>query len=65
MPNINTCCYGCQKRSMHCHSTCKEYAEYVKRNTERRETRGRERKARQDVYDHVLKTVDSVRRHKR
>lgn len=23
--NTKSCCYGCPKRKLHCHSSCKEY----------------------------------------
>ena len=29
---ICTCCYKCEKRCVNCHSTCKEYLEFVKQN---------------------------------
>lgn len=28
MSNKTTCCYGCEKRTVGCHSTCEDYKAY-------------------------------------
>ena len=59
---VKNACYNCPKRSPHCHSNCPDYARFSKENAELREAHSRERRAKQDFYDHVVKTIENVRR---
>lgn len=56
------CCYNCQKRKAHCHTTCEEYKKFSEENAKRRDECGKERKAKQDMYEHVLRSVEKSRR---
>ena len=52
------CCYKCPKRKTHCHTSCEEYKKFSEENAKRRDERGKERKVKQDMYEHVLKSVE-------
>ena len=56
------CCYNCPKRKAHCHATCEEYKQFSEENAKRRDERGKERKVKQDMYEHVLRSVEKSRR---
>ena len=56
------CCYNCPKRKAHCHTTCEEYKKFSGENAKRRDESGKERKAKQDMYEHVLRSVEKSRR---
>ena len=65
MLNVKNACYNCRKRAPHCHATCPDYAEFSKKNAERRDARSKERSAKQGFYEHVGKTIANVRRRTR
>lgn len=56
------CCYNCPKRKSHCHADCEEYKKFSEENAKRRDELGKERKAKQDMYEHVLRSVEKSRR---
>ena len=56
------CCYNCPKRKAHCHAECEEYKKFSEENAKRRDERGKERKVKQDMYEHVLRSVEKSRR---
>ena len=56
------CCYNCPKRKTHCHASCEEYKKFSEENAKRRDERGKELKAKQDMYEHVLRSVEKSRR---
>ena len=56
------CCYNCPKRKAHCHTSCEDYKKFSEENAKRRDERGKERKAKQDMYEHVLRSVEKSRR---
>ena len=56
------CCYNCQKRKAHCHTTCEEYKKFSEENAKRRDERGKRRATEQGIYEHVQKSVESVQR---
>ena len=61
MQNMN-CCYNCPKRKAPCHADCEVYKKFSEENAKRRDERGNERKAKQDIYEHVLRSVEKSRR---
>ena len=56
------CCYNCQKRKAHCHTTCEEYKKFSEENAKRRDELGKQRASEQGVYEHVQKSVEKVQR---
>ena len=56
------CCYNCPKRKAHCHADCEEYKKFSEENAKRRDERGKQRATEQGIYEHVQKSVESVKR---
>lgn len=45
-----SCCYNCTKRTMVCHSDCKDYADEMEENKKRLEQRRKEREKREAMH---------------
>lgn len=60
-----SCCHNCTKRTATCHSRCKEYKEEAMRNAERRDAENKERAVSIGIYEHVRRTAERYKRHKR
>ena len=37
------CCYNCQKRKAHCHTTCEEYKKFSEENAKERKIRNKQK----------------------
>lgn len=46
----NRPCYGCEKRTINCHSTCEDYIAFSKAIRERRAMEHKKRSEENDVY---------------
>ena len=58
------CCLNCEKRHPKCHSTCEDYAEYVRINEEKKATIKKIKNEHSEWYGHLLKTMDKNRKSK-
>jgi len=62
---MKNCCQYCAKRAPHCHSTCKDYQDFVKANAERKAAKAKLNDAIQGINENILRCADMGRRHRR
>lgn len=57
-----TCCYKCEKRCVNCHSVCKDYQEFLKKNEEDKKKRYAENAINCYVHENKEKVLKEMRR---
>lgn len=57
------CCYGCEKRTEICHSTCKDYLLARAANEERNKEIRKQKAEKADIEDFKMKTIIATQRH--
>lgn len=58
-------CYGCEDRSITCHSECKKYIDWKAEHDARREQQAKERAFKQEYNDFKQSVIKKVRKNKR
>ena len=59
------CCYGCEKRTLGCHSTCKEYEDWQRALREKRQVEHNKRLEQSVLNDYQIGRKEKMKKGKR